>query len=66
LPTAIAVAGVGNLVRYTLMYPTVSNLLLTVGAALLLVTAAALIRTLLLIRRFAPILASHRTQAEFG
>jgi hypothetical protein len=59
-------AALGNLVRYTLSFPTVFNLLLTVGAALLVVTAAALIRTLLLIRRFAPTLASHRTQAEFG
>jgi uncharacterized membrane protein YdjX (TVP38/TMEM64 family) len=66
VPTVFAGAGLGNLMRYTLIVPTVSNLLLTVGAALLVVTAAALMRTLLLIRRFAPILASHRTQAEFG
>jgi uncharacterized membrane protein YdjX (TVP38/TMEM64 family) len=66
VPTVFAGAGLGNLMRYTLIVPTVSNLLLTVGAALLVVTAAALIRTLLLIRRFAPTLASHRTQAEFG
>jgi uncharacterized membrane protein YdjX (TVP38/TMEM64 family) len=66
LPTVFAVAGLGALVRYALVHPTLPNLLLAVGASLLLVTAAALIRTLLLIRRFAPTLASHRAQAEFG
>jgi hypothetical protein len=66
LPTVLAVAGLGALVRDALVHPTLPNLLLAVGASLLLVTAAALIRTLLLIRRFAPTLASHRAQAEFG
>ena len=66
VPAMFALAGLGALLRYTLMYPTISNLLLTAGAALLLVVLAALVRTLLLFRRFAPALAGQRARAEFG
>ncbi len=66
VPAMFALAGLGALLRYTLMYPTISNLLLTAGAALLLVVLAALVRTLLLFRRFAPTLAGQRARAEFG
>jgi hypothetical protein len=43
-----------------------SNALIVVGAALLLMAVAAALRTVLLIRRFAPSVTSHRTRAEFG
>jgi hypothetical protein len=66
LPALFALAGLGALLRDTFMYPTISNLLLTGGAALLLVVFAALVRTLLLFRRFAPTLARQRARAEFG
>jgi uncharacterized membrane protein YdjX (TVP38/TMEM64 family) len=66
VPAMFALAGLGALLRYTLMDPTISNLLLTAGAALFLVVLAALVRTLLLFRRFAPTLAGQRARAEFG
>jgi hypothetical protein len=61
-----AVAGVGVLLRNTLTYPTAANVLLTVGAAVTLVALAALVRTVLLLRRFVPSLARHRSRAAFG
>ncbi len=66
VPTMFALAGLGDLLRQTVMMPTMSNLLITAAVALFLVIFAALVRTVLLIRRFAPSLASHRTRAEFG
>jgi phosphatidylserine/phosphatidylglycerophosphate/cardiolipin synthase-like enzyme/uncharacterized membrane protein YdjX (TVP38/TMEM64 family) len=65
-PAMFAVAGLGTLLRNTLMHPTVAAILLTVGAALTLVTFAALVRTVLLLRRLVPSLASHRSRAAFG
>jgi phosphatidylserine/phosphatidylglycerophosphate/cardiolipin synthase-like enzyme/uncharacterized membrane protein YdjX (TVP38/TMEM64 family) len=65
-PAVWALSGLGALLRHTVLNPSISNVLLTAGAALLLVVLAALVRTLLLIRRLAPSLASHRTRAEFG
>jgi phosphatidylserine/phosphatidylglycerophosphate/cardiolipin synthase-like enzyme/uncharacterized membrane protein YdjX (TVP38/TMEM64 family) len=66
VPAMFAVAGLGALLRNTLMNPTVADMLLTVGAALTLVTLAALVRTVLLVRRFVPSLARHRSRAAFG
>jgi uncharacterized membrane protein YdjX (TVP38/TMEM64 family) len=65
-PAMFAVAGLGTLLRNTLMHPTVAAILLTVGAALTLVTFAALVRTVLLLRRLVHSLASHRSRAAFG
>ncbi len=66
VPAMFALAGLGDLLRQAVMSPTISNLLVTAAVALFLVTIAALVRTVLLIRRFAPTLADHRSRAEFG
>ena len=65
-PATFAFAGLGSLLRHTGLNPSVSNVLITVGAAVLMFVVAALARTLLLIRRFAPSVARHRSGAEFG
>jgi phospholipase D1/2 len=65
-PAMLALAALGALLRQTLLFPSLSNALLTAVTAVLLVATAALVRTLLLIRRFAPSVASHRARAEFG
>jgi uncharacterized membrane protein YdjX (TVP38/TMEM64 family) len=66
VPATFALGGVGALVRRTMLEPSMSNALIVVGAALLLMAVAAALRTVLLIRRFAPSVTSHRTRAEFG
>jgi hypothetical protein len=43
-----------------------SNGLMTVGAAILLTALAAVLRTFLLIRQFAPSVSNQRVRAEFG
>jgi len=65
-PVVFAFAGLGALLRHTLMNPSLSNTLVTIGAALLIGAVAVLTRTLLLIRRFAPSMARHRSRVEFG
>jgi phospholipase D1/2 len=65
-PAMFALAALGALLRQTLLSPSVSNALLTAVTAVLLVAIAALVRTFLLIRRFAPSVARHRARAEFG
>jgi uncharacterized membrane protein YdjX (TVP38/TMEM64 family) len=65
-PATFAFAALGGLLRQTLFEPSLSNALLTALTAVLLVAVAALVRTLLLLRRFAPSVASHRARAEFG
>ncbi len=66
IPAIAALAGLGVLLRQTLLNPTTSHVLTTIGAAILLTAAAAILRTLLLIRQFAPSVSSQRTRAEFG
>jgi phosphatidylserine/phosphatidylglycerophosphate/cardiolipin synthase-like enzyme/uncharacterized membrane protein YdjX (TVP38/TMEM64 family) len=65
-PATFALAGVGALLRDTLLDPSRENVILTAGAVLVLVAIAAIVRALLLIRRLAPSVASHRARAEFG
>jgi uncharacterized membrane protein YdjX (TVP38/TMEM64 family) len=65
-PAACALSGLGELLRRTLLNPTLSNGLLTIGAAMLLFALVAGLRALLLIRQFAPAVAAHRGRAEFG
>jgi phosphatidylserine/phosphatidylglycerophosphate/cardiolipin synthase-like enzyme/uncharacterized membrane protein YdjX (TVP38/TMEM64 family) len=65
-PAMFALTGLGALIRQTLLEPSLSNALLTFGAALLLAAVATVVRTILLVRRFAPSVESHRTRAEFG
>jgi phospholipase D1/2 len=66
VPAIAALAGLGSLLRQTLLNPTTSNLVLTIVAAIFLTAAAAILRTLLLIRQFAPSVSSQRARAEFG
>ena len=66
VPAIAALAGLGALLRHTLLDPSITNGLLTVGAVALLTAAAAVLRTLLLLRQFAPSVSNHRVRAEFG
>ena len=52
-PAIAALSGLGSLLRHTLLNPTVSNGLATIGAAVLLVAFVAGVRALVLIRQFA-------------
>jgi phospholipase D1/2 len=65
-PVVFAFAGLGALLHDTLMNPSMPNTLITIGAAVLIAALAVVTRTLLLIRRFAPSVARHRSQVEFG
>jgi uncharacterized membrane protein YdjX (TVP38/TMEM64 family) len=66
VPMIVALTGLGALLRHTLLEPSITNGLLTVGAAVLLTAAAALLRTFLLLRQFAPSVSNQRVRAEFG
>jgi phosphatidylserine/phosphatidylglycerophosphate/cardiolipin synthase-like enzyme/uncharacterized membrane protein YdjX (TVP38/TMEM64 family) len=66
VPAIAALTGLGALVRHTLLEPSIANGLMTVGAALALAACAAVLRTFLLIRQFAPSVTRHRERAEFG
>jgi phosphatidylserine/phosphatidylglycerophosphate/cardiolipin synthase-like enzyme/uncharacterized membrane protein YdjX (TVP38/TMEM64 family) len=66
VPAIASLAGLGSLLRQTLLNPTTSNVVVTIVAAILLIAAAAILRTLLLIRQFAPSVSSQRARAEFG
>jgi phosphatidylserine/phosphatidylglycerophosphate/cardiolipin synthase-like enzyme/uncharacterized membrane protein YdjX (TVP38/TMEM64 family) len=66
VPATAALAGLGALLRQTILEPATSNVLLTIGGAILLTAAAAILRTLLLIRQFAPSVSRQRARAEFG
>jgi membrane protein DedA with SNARE-associated domain len=65
-PAILALAGTGVLLRHALEVPSMRNMLAVLCVALLLLATAAAVRTVLLIRRFAPSVKSHRTRAEFG
>lgn len=65
-PMTVALTALGALLRQTLLDPSITNGLLTVGAALLLTVGAAVLRTVLLVRHFAPSVSSQRVRAEFG
>jgi phosphatidylserine/phosphatidylglycerophosphate/cardiolipin synthase-like enzyme/uncharacterized membrane protein YdjX (TVP38/TMEM64 family) len=65
-PAVAALAGLGALLRQALLEPTLPHGLGAIGAALLLTALAAGLRTLLLIRQFAPSVSRHRARAEFG
>jgi uncharacterized membrane protein YdjX (TVP38/TMEM64 family) len=65
-PAVWVLSGLGGLLRQTLLNPTPANGLRTIAGAVLLLAAASGIRTLLLIRQFAPAMSGHRGRAEFG
>jgi phosphatidylserine/phosphatidylglycerophosphate/cardiolipin synthase-like enzyme/uncharacterized membrane protein YdjX (TVP38/TMEM64 family) len=66
VPVVAALSGVGGLLRRTLLDPSLSNGLATIGASVLLLAVASGMRTFLLLRQFAPAISSHRGRAEFG
>ncbi len=66
VPATAALAGLGALLRQTILDPATPTVLLTVGGAILLTAVAAILRTLLLIRQFAPSVSRQRARAEFG
>jgi uncharacterized membrane protein YdjX (TVP38/TMEM64 family) len=65
-PTIAALAGLGALLRQTLLHPSLTNGLVTIAVAVVLLAMARGLRTLLLFRQFAPRLTGHRDRAEFG
>jgi uncharacterized membrane protein YdjX (TVP38/TMEM64 family) len=66
VPAMAALAGLGALLRQTVLQPSISNGLVTIGAGIIFIILAAGLRTLLLIRQFAPSMSGHRDRAEFG
>jgi phosphatidylserine/phosphatidylglycerophosphate/cardiolipin synthase-like enzyme/uncharacterized membrane protein YdjX (TVP38/TMEM64 family) len=66
IPAIAALTGLGALLRYTLLNPSISTGMMTIGAVLLLAALAAGLRTFLLIRQFAPSVSRQRARAEFG
>jgi uncharacterized membrane protein YdjX (TVP38/TMEM64 family) len=66
VPAVAALSGLGALVRHAVLYPSLSNGLVAIGAAVLLIALAAGLRTFLLIRQFAPSVSNQRRRAEFG
>jgi phospholipase D1/2 len=65
-PVIVAITGLGSLLRRTLLNPTLSNGLTTIGAAVLLIALLSGLRAILLVRQFASTVSSHRDRAEFG
>jgi phosphatidylserine/phosphatidylglycerophosphate/cardiolipin synthase-like enzyme/uncharacterized membrane protein YdjX (TVP38/TMEM64 family) len=66
VPASAALAGLGALLRRTMLEPTPGQVGTTIAAAILLIAAVAILRTLLLIRQFAPSVSNQRARAEFG
>ena len=66
VPVIMALSALGGVFRNALLDPSLSNALATLAVAVLLIVLAAAMRTLLLIRQFAPSVAMHRDRAEFG
>ncbi len=66
VPAIVALSAFGSVFRDALLDPSLSNALTTITVAVLLIVLANAIRTLLLIRQFAPSVARHRDRAEFG
>lgn len=65
-PMVAVLSGLGGLLRQALLTPSVSNAVVTAAATLLVIGAAAALRTFLLIRQFAPAVSLQRERAEFG
>lgn len=65
-PAIAALSGLGGLLRQTLLNPSASNLIATIGATLLLIVSAFGLRAFLLTRQFASAVSRQRDRAEFG
>jgi uncharacterized membrane protein YdjX (TVP38/TMEM64 family) len=66
VPIIGVLSGLGTLLRDTLQSPSIGQAALTIGAALVLMGVATVLRTLFLIRQFAPSVSRQREGAEFG
>jgi phospholipase D1/2 len=66
VPAIVALSALGSVFRDALLGPSMSNALTTIAVAVLLIILASAMRTLLLIRQFAPSVAMHQDRAEFG
>lgn len=66
IPALVALSALGRLLRDALLRPSMENSLATIAATGLLFLLASAMRTLLLIRQFAPSVAGHRDGTEFG
>lgn len=65
-PSVAALVWLGAVLRTTLLEPTLWNALTTIAAGLAVAGVAYALRTMLLIRQFAPSVSGHRQRAEFG
>jgi uncharacterized membrane protein YdjX (TVP38/TMEM64 family) len=65
-PVMASLGGVGGLVRRALLAPSAWHWAIAAGAALLLVGAAGVLRTVLLMRQFSTSVSRQRQRAEFG
>jgi phospholipase D1/2 len=65
-PAIAALTGAGMVLRTALLEPSTGRVFAAIGAAMLVVIAAGLMRVVLLLRRFAPSISMHRERAEFG
>jgi phosphatidylserine/phosphatidylglycerophosphate/cardiolipin synthase-like enzyme/uncharacterized membrane protein YdjX (TVP38/TMEM64 family) len=66
VPPVAALVWLGAVLRTTLMHPSLWNGFYTVAAAVAVAGVAYGLRTILLIRQFAPAASGHRQRAEFG
>jgi hypothetical protein len=66
VPAIVALSAVGSVFRDALLDPSMSRAFTTITVVVLLIVLASAVRTLLLIRQFAPSVAMHRDRAEFG
>ena len=66
VPAIMGLSALGSVFRAAVLEPSLSNALTTIAVAVLLIVLASAVRTLLLIRQFAPSVAMHRDRAEFG
>jgi phospholipase D1/2 len=66
LPMVVLVSALGGLFRHTVLDASVWQAVVSTGVTELLVVAGAALRTVILIRQFAPAVAGHRRRTEFG
>ena len=66
VPIVTVIAGLGALFRQLILHPSLSNGILTIAGALVIIGGAALVRLVLLIRQFRPAAARQQSRAEFG
>jgi phosphatidylserine/phosphatidylglycerophosphate/cardiolipin synthase-like enzyme/uncharacterized membrane protein YdjX (TVP38/TMEM64 family) len=65
-PPVVGLVWLGAVLRRTLLHPTLWSALATIAAGLAVAGVAYGLRTMLLIRQFAPSMSGHRQRAEFG